>query len=135
MRARYVIASRMASRDADTNEVSLFSLVDGIIPVGFPVLLQDLAVLAVWERNDGDAAEYEVEFRLSNNGERVAGGVFQVDFGETLLNNHIVRLHGLVVKEAGSLLFEYLLDGQRIAHLDLPVQAGSEAVQVRGPGA
>jgi hypothetical protein len=114
-----VTASEGISRDADTNAISVFGIVEDIQSPGFPLAL-DLNVLALIKRNE-DEAEQPVQWRALLNEQLLHEGPLNAKFQGKLRTRSILRLGGLVVPAPGVLAFEIMINGQPAGRWSIPV--------------
>lgn len=99
------VAAKGVIRDTETNNISVFSILEQIGPAGFPFVIQDLALLALWRRSNDDPPEFDVEIILQNNSIDLHRGRLHVDFGPNPVNRSIITFQGVIVAEPGTLRF------------------------------
>ena len=54
IKLKLLFCAKAVIRDAATNEISVFGIIEEITPAGLPLLVPSFAVLAVFERDEGD---------------------------------------------------------------------------------
>jgi|SRR2546421_2694326 len=122
------LAARGVIRDAETSTISVFSILERMAPVGFPVFVGELAVLVMWTKAAGDPDQFDVQFVIRNNAAEVMRGPFHIDFAGTPVHRSILRAQGVVVTEPGALRFSMLLGDVEVAHYEVVVAAPAPAV-------
>jgi len=91
-------------RDADSNTVSIFNILEGIAGAGFPLLVQSFAALVILQRDPtADAAEHDGTFEISIGGQQLVRANVHVNFEDKKHTRQIVRLNGMVVPAPGTL--------------------------------
>lgn len=123
------VAARGVVRDAQTNNISIFSILEQINPTGFPLFISDLAVLFVWSKAPGDPEVYDTEFVVRNNAIELMRRPYRIDFAGAAINRSIVSVQGLVVREPGALRFSTLIDDAEVAHYHVAVSAPPTVAQ------
>jgi hypothetical protein len=92
-------------RDADTNNVSIFSIMEGILAQGFPFFIQHIVFLVMWDRDAEDIAHVPVRFAIMLDGEQLHEQSLDIDFQDKLKSRMTVNIQGLVVPKPGKLTF------------------------------
>ena len=123
MQSIICLAAKGVVRDAETGTISVYSILEQINAEGFPFFVQELALLAMWKREQDDPADIDLRVNVRNNNRVLSNEPFRVAFGEMPLNRSIVNVRGLVVHEPGEVHFEFLRDNQVIAHYSVDVRA------------
>jgi hypothetical protein len=117
------LAAKGVIRDANSNNVSVFSILEQLTPEGFPAFMQELDVLSVWQRDAGDPKDQELRFVVRlNKTEKIAVKV-ELRFGEALINRNIANLRGIVVDEPGELSFSFSQGKKTLAQYAVVVKA------------
>jgi hypothetical protein len=93
------------SLDRETNEISAFTIMEGVAAAQFPVFLRRLTFLAVIDVEDGDAREFPARFTLTLHGKDLVTQDLRISFLDQKRARCIVRLQGAVVPEPGVLTF------------------------------
>jgi hypothetical protein len=108
---KLLVCAQSAALDGDTKEVSLFNLLDSVTAVGFPLLLQNMAVLAIFHREQADPNTINVRFGLLHNDELMAPeSTVRLAFEDKLRMRQVFRISGLVVPAPGRLEARLSLD-------------------------
>lgn len=135
IRLRYTLCAEKIVRDADSNMVSAFDIVEEIQSPGFPRLVIRLMAILVLERDPGDPQRPPAEVVLSLNGKEIHKAALNVDFQGVNRTRAIVTLGGLVLTEPGQFKISYFVAGQPIASNDIPVtQIGAPPVEISQTG-
>lgn len=102
-------------RDADTNNLSVFNILEQVGAQGFPLLIQEAAVLAVWRRAQDEGQQFAFDFALRNNDRVIIARRIDVNFAGAELNRTIIRLGGILAQEPGVLVAQFAHNGQVVA--------------------
>jgi hypothetical protein len=110
-------------RDAETNSVSAFNILEGIVPSGLPVFLAQAALFILWEREPDDPRQSQGTFTVRINQQELLTSRQGIDFGEPPLRRTrtVVRMNGLVVPAPGELTFSFRLDDGAEARYSIEV--------------
>lgn len=96
-------------RDAETNALSVFNILENIRPAGYPILIQHNDILTILERLPEDADRSEGSMRVTLGDIEIAALPISLDFQGKLILRSIVKLHGLVLPNPGVLTFNLML--------------------------
>jgi len=102
-------------RDTETNNVSVFSILEELGAQGFPFLIQEMGVLAMWRRSTPDEGAVDLQFRVLNNDTQLYAGPVRVAFAQAERHRSIVRLGGLLIREPGNLRFGFFHGNEELA--------------------
>jgi len=105
VRCKVCLVAEAVIRDAESSAVSVYNILEGITSQGFPLFLQRLAFLTIWEREPEDTAHYRTDFSLTLDDERLLGDSGSIEFQKALRNRSIMTVQGLVVPRPGALVF------------------------------
>ena len=117
-------------RDADTNSISAFNILEGIIPAGVPFFLQRLTFFTLWQREDRDPPQVNGQFRITIGEQVLHDAQVRMDFQNVLRTRMVLNMSGLVVPAPGVLRFEVNLVGGVRAEYMIDVQPPPVAVAV-----
>lgn len=106
MKPMFCIAAKGVVRDADTNTMSLHTILEDISAEGFPFLVQEAAVLATWRTEAADRKPIELQFQVLNNDLSLLKQSIVVPIDKPF-SRTIIRLNGIVVKAPGELRFVF----------------------------
>lgn len=123
IRARICFAALAVIRDAETNVISAFNILEGVVPQGFPAFLQHSSFFVLWERDADDPDETRGEFRVEIGGNRLSTAQVTVNFQGGRTNRTIVNLNGLAVPQPGELQFSVVLQTGALAEYIVRVDA------------
>jgi hypothetical protein len=125
----YFLVSESLSVDQETNNVSVFSILEelsGPLPLAIPRLV----AISSWNiEPDERDRDYQVALRIRlPSGEVMPESKdFKVNFTTTRMRHRIFQhVHGLRVNEAGELTLEVLLDGEHKASHTIAIHARQE---------
>lgn len=131
IRAKLCFAASAVVRDADSNSISAFNILEGIAAVGFPLFIQFASYFVLWERNATDAAETAGTFTLAIDGEQLSTAQISLNFGGNLRHRTTMNVNGLVVPHPGNLRFRLELAEGQTADYVVDVTALPATVQVQ----
>jgi hypothetical protein len=112
MRTVVMVCSRDLSHDSITNNVSVFSILEGLHAGGFPLLLTPFAALVVFEREANERAEYPGRFELLLGDRELLARDLTVNFRDRLRTRQMIRLEGLVVAAPGRVTARFFVEGE-----------------------
>jgi hypothetical protein len=120
---KLVLCANQILRDADTENVAIIGLYDGIASPGFPLLIQNFAALAVLERDPAvDAADVNGTFELRLGDTVLIHQDIQGNFRDKARTRLILRVDGLVIPAPGLLRVDVsFAEGQLAGHYTFPV--------------
>lgn len=134
IRPKFCVVAEGMSLDAETNAISLFGLIEGITAPAFPLFVQRMICLALWEREEGDRENIDGRFqaRLGNDQVLVQMRV-DASFAGHPRCRTFIRLNGLLIPQPGILHFEFLLDDGIRAEFSISTAIAPVAVQEQQP--
>jgi hypothetical protein len=115
------LAAKGVVRDADSGNISVFAILERLAPEGFPVLLQEVGLLIIWRRLQGEPQVFDAVVQIHNNSRQLLQSPLRADFGPTALHRSIVSLQGLVIYEPGNLRFSVSIGTDEVAHYEVEV--------------
>jgi len=133
IRSKICFVAEGVVRDAETNSVSVFNILEGVAAVGFPFFMQKLGFFALWEREAADGAETQGIFTAAIGNEQLSTVNLNINFGDKFRHRTIVNINGLVVPHVGDLHFRVQLAGGPVAEYIVNVTALPAVVQVQNP--
>ncbi|HEV3219441.1 MAG TPA: hypothetical protein VGZ48_06690 [Candidatus Acidoferrales bacterium] len=98
-------------RDAESNSMSAFNIVEGITPAGLPLFVQKLAFFVLWEREPAEPERVEGQFHVLMGEERLSAANVVVEFAGLRRSRSIVYVNGLVIPRPGTIIFRIDLAG------------------------
>jgi hypothetical protein len=131
IRAKICFAAVAVVRDAETNGISAFNILEGVVPVGMPFFMQQLAFFVLWERDANDPQQPHGEFTVEIAGNRLATVQLNLDFQDKPRHRSIVNLNGLTVPQPGQLRFSITLETGARAEFTMDVEAPHAVPLVR----
>lgn len=123
LRSIVFFAAKGVIRDANTNNISAFSILESLQGETLPFFIQELGVFAMWRRDAGDPGSYELQFVVRNNEELYNSMTVGINFDRALAHRTTVNVGGIVVREAGKLSFEFRLGDEVLASYVMDVTA------------
>jgi hypothetical protein len=137
IRLRLFLVAEAIVRDAETNRVSAFNIVENMTAAGFPTLIPRIAILTAFERdsvNDAQTLSGSLSIRLG--GDTLLTGRLPIDFRDKLVARHIGRIEGLIGKGPGRLVFGVEFPEQEItATFEVSVDSMTQPTLLDAPDA
>lgn len=109
IRAKVCLLAEAVYIDRDTNEVSVFNLIETIQAAGFPVFMRRLTFFCLFEREPNDPAQNTVQFSIELNGRTVTSQEQNLGFADETRARNLMRVLGVVLSDPGQLVFRYKL--------------------------
>lgn len=98
---KLAVCAESVVRDAETNAVSVFNIVEAAQGKGFPLVVPRLSCLFILTREDSDPTDYSGSMRIAAGTREIAQYPISVNFQDSCLNRSIVVIEGLVVPGPG----------------------------------
>lgn len=117
-------------RDADSNGITAFNILEGVTAAGLPFLMQNLSFFVLWQREHGDAEQFPGRFALSLDNQVLQEIDIRVDFQGGTRNRTVVNIGGLVVPRPGFLHFRLRLEAGAQAEYSVEITPPSPIAQV-----
>jgi len=124
------VAAKGIIRDAVDNTISIFSILEGISAEGFPVLIQQMGVLAIWMAEEGEE-EVDLEFLAQLNDDELLRQPFQIRFRDGNLHRHVINLNAVMVQHPGTLTFRFLRGNDEVCAYSIEVRGAPPRVEER----
>ena len=110
-------------RDAQTNNISVINIIEGITPEGLPLFIQRFMIFAFLERNiKEDPSQIKCKVRIKISGNKLLENVIVVDFKDKERNRLIYEIGGLVIPTNGTFEASLLLGRRVLNKYELIVQ-------------
>jgi len=119
---RMCFAAEAVVRDAVTNSISVFNLLDDIAAAGAPFFMQKVAFVALWRRATEDPDRVAGRFSVVMNERNLFAQPIEVDFAGRPQARTMVNLGGLVVPGPGTVRFRIDLETGARAEYEINVQ-------------
>lgn len=107
---KYCFAAEGVARDADTNELAVFNVFEGVSALAFPLFLRRIAYLIAWEREGNEPEVTNGRFQLILDQNVLTEVAISVDFQGRQQVRTILRIQGPVIPAPGRLHFVAALD-------------------------
>lgn len=105
MRVKLCLVAEGIVRDAETNSISVYNILEGITANGFPLLVQRMAFLALFERDESEPEAHAGHFTVSLGDNQLLTGEQRINFRGKLRTRSIVRIQGLLFPTPGEARF------------------------------
>jgi hypothetical protein len=110
MRVLLSVVAQGFARDADTNVVSLFNILENINGEGFPILVQTFVFFTLFEKEADEPQRYRATFSANLEGKALFTQQFDFDFQGRNRARSFNKVEGLVLPSPGNLEFGLELD-------------------------
>ncbi|MFZ0970569.1 MAG: hypothetical protein WCC76_06880 [Candidatus Acidiferrales bacterium] len=131
MRVKTCFAALAVVRDAETNSMSAFNILEAITAVGLPFFMQNASFLVLWERDADDPQRVAGRLTIAVGNQELSASAVNVDFEANLRNRTVINVNGLIVPSAGHLSFRIVLENGVQAEYVVDVLAPPPNVQVQ----
>ena len=101
---KLLLCAQGVVRDAEHGGISVFNILEVIQAAGFPMLIQQMDILAVFEREREDPPQHEVHFRISIADTELLATTLAIDFEDKLRNRSMLHVQGIVIPHPGNLI-------------------------------
>ena len=125
------LAAKGVVRDADSNNISVYNIIEQLNPEAFPGIFPELSLLGIWRRVDNEGPS-DLQLVITNNQHQLSDSVVRLDFGTTTRSRTIVSLQGMPVLEPGRLRFEFRQHGALLSSYEIVVDPAAPRVQAVG---
>ena len=114
IRCRLAVCAQSTVRDAESNQVSIFNILEDVWASSFPLVFPSVHAVFMLTREDGDPGQPDFRLRVSQgrHGEDVVP--INVNFEDKRRTRALVRLEGLPIRAVGLVRFAILLDDQEL---------------------
>ena len=132
MRLKICLVAEGVIRDAQTNGISIYNVLEAIIPEGFPVFIQKVVFFGLWERDNKKDTPNQCPAKLSIklDDEVLFLKDAEINFQGKLRTRTITTVNGLVVSRPGKVTFMLEPKDGPIATYDLIVKPPEDIPQI-----
>ena len=102
MRADAVLCARGISVDRDTGALTIFQIIDGMEATGFPVLLQNVAIVVILERAADEPAQTQCLLQILQDENLLLNEQVNVDFGPAVRHRQTINVQNIVIQSPGT---------------------------------
>jgi len=132
VRPKLCFVASGVTRDADTNAISAYNILEGIRAAGVPVFIQNVSFFVLWERDPTDNPNYAGTFTAAIGGQTlVTNAGVVVNFGDKTKHRTIVNVNGMVVPTVGLLTLALVLDNGVRAEYTIAIEGPQANVQAQ----
>jgi hypothetical protein len=135
--AKVCFAAEGIIRDAQTNQISAFNIIENITAAGLPTLIPRLAFFTLWEREAADPERINGRFNVHIGSDRIVDLAMFADFqGNVPRTRTMINMGGLMLPRAGILRFRMEMDNGNSSQYEVeilppPPNANQPVVQQR----
>src|SRR5688572_5906055 len=98
---KLAVSAEAIIRDAETNTISVFSIIEEISAASFPIGIPKLSTLFLLERDQGDPEHIDAIILLSLNDKEIGQATIHSNFEGKLRTRLILVAQGVVIEEPG----------------------------------
>jgi len=134
MEVKFALVTEGISVDMQTNQLSLFNILEGIEASGFPVFIQRITFIVLVERDmqaEQNIANGQVSVQLGDN--VLNQTTIELNFQNKRRCRAICRYQGLVVPQPGALTFRLTLPNTSVVEYVVDVTAAPVNVAQPNP--
>lgn len=103
-----ILCAEGVIRDAETNNISIFNILEELTAESYPILIQKSALFTVLTKEEDDPDKPDLKFLLFNNDELVNEHKLKVDFRGKTKSRTIIRLGGIPFHNPGKAHFKVI---------------------------
>ena len=111
MELRILLCAEGVLRDAKTNNISIYNILEEYNSPWFPIFAHKLFVFGLLEREPDEEQEAEFNIKIENNEKIIQETQFKVNFQDKYRNRFILEIEGIVVERPGNLTISAVKDG------------------------
>ena len=119
--------------DRFTNSVSIHELIEELSPVKFPAVVPELAILALLEKDDGDADCYDCVLAVTLGGETIFEKRVVANFEGRKHTRNVMMFRGVPLNMAGLMEFHFRIEGRDVGVYRVRVNAPAPP-RMQSPG-
>lgn len=122
MQLKFLICGESAAVDNRRNSLSIFHMLDEINAAAFPVVVAQMCIAMLFERNANDAPEpNNVSLQISLNDQELFRTQIDLRFGAHYRMRYVTDFRGLLVSAPGNLRFAVTVGEERLGEWVVPV--------------
>lgn len=97
------VCATSSANDRETNQVSLFNVVEEMHVPSFPIVIPSLTIVSLLKREKGDRTKQNLQVRFTLGRKVIADLPFEVDFQKGPRCRHNAEVRGLMIPSPGIL--------------------------------
>lgn len=119
--AKFAVVAQGAAIDRQDNQLSVFEIIEGFEVRSFPIFIQRISFVVLWERNTEDPVELDGYFSVCLGEAEITRQACHVNFQGLMRQRSIFRLNGFQVQQPGILNFKMELMGHGTAAYSIEI--------------
>lgn len=137
MKAVYAVCCETVLQDLRTNNLSLINLLDEVLAVAFPVLVQKVSFVGLLEKDDDEPSIAQCRLVGKLNGNIVFNFEISVDFQGRSRSRAVGEFQGIFIQAPGVLEMSFYHQDQELITVVINVRniGNPQAELFAGPGA
>src|SRR5439155_1886940 len=109
MISKACLVAQGVTRDADTDTITIYNILEGVAAEGFPLFLGNLSLFCLLEKTADEPNEYSGTFSISLGRTELASQGVALNFQGHQRNRVIIRIPGAVLPNPGDLIFRLVV--------------------------
>jgi hypothetical protein len=136
MRAVYAVCCETVLQDLRSNNISLINLLDEVLAVAFPVLIQKITFVALLERAENEPSIAHCRLVGKLNGNIAFNFEISVDFQGRFRSRAVGEFQGIFIQAPGNLTMSFYHQEHELTTVTLNVRniGNPQAELFAGPG-
>ncbi len=122
IKSRLAVCSESIVRDAETNNISVFNILEELASPEFPFFLPRFAAIFYLERDEHDPDVINASITITLNDKQIGHATGDNNFEGKTRTRLILAVQGLVIPEPGLLKAAVLVDDQELSSWSIIVQ-------------
>lgn len=121
-----ILCSDAVVIDKDSNNASIFNILENLNSSGFPLFLQKFDFFVLLQRTDADPQRINLNLKIYNNETMLLDHRMNVDFQQKLKNRVTIHINGIAIPNPGILKAVLFYNDAELGSYDIAVsQIGS----------
>lgn len=121
MLVKVAVCVETVVRDAETNSISVFGIIEEFRSAGFPAIVPKFSTLIIVEGDETDPNEFTCQVEFTLNGTRFGSGTVNSSFNDSLRSRVMIVANALPLSEVGMFVATWTINGQTVASYRIPV--------------
>ncbi len=130
IKPKLMLCADAVIRDAETNAISIFNIIEEIGAEALPLLIPRFVVYNLLERDDDDPVKVAATLRLTIDDESLFEQGITLNFQDKKRNRSIFTLHGLALFRPGILKVSLSVEDHELDSIFIEVIARQPTLQV-----
>jgi hypothetical protein len=116
-----MLCSERVVIDKETNNTSIFNILENMHSAGFPLFVQKFDFFALLQRLENDPQRIDLNLKIYNNDNLLLDHRMSADFQEKLRNRVTIHINGIAVPNPGILVVTLFLGNVALGSYEIKV--------------